>query len=98
MSSTRRKGARSMPRKQGDDYAVLAVSPAKLEARILDKYPSVRHFAGLVGHSSHTHIWRLTKGQIKTTSTRTADVMEALLDCKGFLFAHMSAKPTSRAA
>jgi hypothetical protein len=87
-----------MTRKPGDDYAVLAVSPTKLEERILAKYPSVRAFAGLVGHSSHTHIWRITKGQTRTTSSRTADVMEALLDAQGFLFARMSARSGDRAA
>jgi len=85
-----------VPRKADDSYAVLAVAPEKLEERILKQYGSVRHFAGLTGHASHTHIWRLTKGQVRTTSTRTADVMEGLLNAQGLLFARMAVKSSDR--
>jgi hypothetical protein len=87
-----------MSRKPEDEYAVLAVAPEKLEKRIRDRLGSVRKAADLCGHASHSHLWRLTKGEIRTTSPRTADVLEALLDAKGLLFARMSARSDNQDA
>lgn len=95
-TKTRRRVA--VTRKIHDEYAVLAVPPEKLEERILKKYGSFRAFAALTGHASHSHIWRITKGKVRTTSTRTADVMEALLDGQGLLFARMSVKSDDQKA
>lgn len=86
-----------MPRKPEDEWAVLAVPPAKLAKRVEDKNLSVRGLADLCGHASHSHLYRLMKGDVKTTSTRTADVVEAVLDARGLLFARMSARSTDRA-
>lgn len=85
-----------MTRRPTDEYAVLAISPEKLEKRIRERLGSVRKAADLLGHASHSHLYRLTKGEIRTTSPRTADVLEALLDAKGLLFARMSARSDSR--
>lgn len=87
-----------MPRKPDDEWAVLAVPPGKLGKRIDDKGYSLRTLADLCGHASHSHIYRLTRGDVKTTSVRTADVMEAVLDARGLLFARMSAKSSNRNA
>lgn len=87
-----------MARKPEDEWAVLAVPASKLSRRLLDKQISVRQAADLCGHASHSHIWRLTKGQVKTTSVHTADVLEAITDSRDLLFARMSAKTSNRVA
>lgn len=81
-----------MSRPPEGDYAVLAIPHEKLERRIKERLGSLRNAADLCGHASHSHLWRLCKGKIRTTSPRTADVLEALLDAKGLLFARMSAR------
>jgi hypothetical protein len=98
MTHTPSRRSRKVPRKADDSYAVLAVAPEKLEERILKQYGSLRHFANLAGHSSHTYIWRIAKGEVRTTSTRTADVMEGLLNAQGLLFARMLVKSDDRSA
>lgn len=92
--NTRRR--RSVSRRVDDMYAVLAVTPAQLNERIIKKYGSVRSFSRLCGHASHSHIYRMTRGEVRTTSPRTADVMEALLDLQGMLFARMVVKSNDR--
>lgn len=88
-----------MPRKPEDEWAVLAVPKPKLKKRAKDKQASVRALADLCGHRSHSHIWRLMNDpEVKTTSAHTADVLEAVLDARGLLFARMSAKSGNRVA
>lgn len=87
-----------MPRKPEDEWAVLAVPPGKLAKRVDDKGYSVRGLADLCGHASHSHIYRLMRGDVKTTSIRTAEILEAVLDARGLLFARMSAKSSNPAA
>lgn len=95
---TRRAGRRRVTRKQSDDWAVLAVPPSKLEARMYEKGYTYRTLAPVVGHESHSHLYRLCKGVTKTTSTRTADTLEAVLDVRGLFFARMSARTGNRVA
>lgn len=87
-----------MARKPEDEWAVLAVPAAKLAKRLADKGISLRQAADLCGHASHSHIWRLMKGQVKTTSVHTADVLEAITDSRDLLFARTSAKSGNRVA
>lgn len=94
-TKTRRRPAVS--RRVDDQYAILAITPAQLNERIIKKYGSVRAFSRLCGHASHSHIYRMTIGTVRTTSPRTADVMEALLDLQGMLFARMVVKSNDQA-
>lgn len=87
-----------VPRKPEDEWAVLAVPAAKLDDRLDKKGISTRQAATLAGHASHSHIWRLRKGLVNTTSTHTADVLEAITDSRGLLFARMSARTSNRVA
>ena len=96
--TTRCTGRSKVSRKPDDTYAVLAIQPAALKKRIREKNLSIRGLADLAGHASHSHLYRLTTGEIKTTSVRTADVVEAILDARGLLFGRVTAKPLSRAA
>ena len=80
---------RRVRRKPEDTYAVLAPAPAELDKRVRRR-GSYRDAADFCGHSSHTHIYRLCKGETKTTSVRTADLLEAYCDASGLLFARMS--------
>ena len=97
MNSRSNRRAKRMPRKRDDEWAVLALMPAKLTERMKAKDLSTRDMARLCGHASHTHIYRLTTGATKTTSIDTANVMEAVLDLRGILFARMSTKTADMA-
>lgn len=87
-----------MARKPQDEWAVLAVPPAKLAKRLADKGISLREAANACGHASHSHIWRLLKGEVKTTSVHTANMLEMITDSRGLLFARTSAKSGNRVA
>lgn len=91
-------GRRKVARKSDEEWAVLAVPAPKLAKRLADKGISVRQAADLCGHASHSHIWRLLKGQVKTTSVHTADVLEAITDSRDLLFARTSARTGNRVA
>lgn len=86
-----------MGRKKNDAYAEL-VSPLLLPARMKEKGFGPRRLARYCGHESHTQFVRLASGKAKTTSVRTADLIEEALDMRGILFARKSVKPISRTA
>lgn len=99
MTQNRRTGrSKTVARKPQDEWAVLAVTPARLKKRVIEREISLRQLADLCGHASHSHLWRLMKGDVKTTSIHTADVLETVLDARGLLFARMSARTSNRAA
>lgn len=88
-----------VPRKTEDEWAVLAVPGATLEKRLKLKEYSVRKAAAMCGHQSHSHIWRLMHDPaVTTTSIHTADMLEAITDSRGLLFARMSARTSNRVA
>lgn len=99
MARNRHNGrSHNVTRKHDDSWAVLAVPPAKLASRLAEKGYSIRAAAEACGHASHSHIWRLLKGDVKTTSVETARMLEAITDTRGLLFAVMSARTSNRVA
>lgn len=95
---SRNTGRRQVARKPEEEWAVIAVPAVKLERRIREKGYSLRELADKCGHASHSHIYRLARGDVKTTSLRTADLLESLLDARGLFFARMSARSVDRTA
>jgi hypothetical protein len=85
-------------RKPNEEYAVLAVSAAQLCKRLKAKNIGIRELARLCGHESHTHIWKITKGHVKTTSPHTANVIEATIDAKGLIFARSVVQSRNKTA
>lgn len=81
-----------------EQWAALKVPPGHIKKRMRQKDISVRRLAGLAGHSSHSHVYRLITGKCNTTSPHTADVIEAVLDADGLLFVRVSRTPSQVAA
>jgi hypothetical protein len=76
-----------MGRKSTEFYAELG-SHETLAARMKEKGYGVRRLARYADHRSHSYLSRMKNGDplAKTTTVRTATLIEEALDCRGLLF------------
>jgi hypothetical protein len=86
-----------MGRKPTDVYAELG-NAETLAARMLEKDIGVRRLARYADHRSHSYLSRMKNGDptARTTTPRTAALIEEALDCRGLLFTLHSVKSPSR--